>query len=337
MPPRARNRSSPRLSRPITLAAHELRITASIGISVYPDDAEDLETLLKCADMALTYAKEQGRDCYQFFEPELKVRTVERRSLEVGLQRAIDNREFELLYQPKMDLRTGAVVGAEALIRWRHPDRGVIGPADFVAIAEDSGLMKPIGRWVVHEACRQTRAWQDAGLRPIPVSVNISATEFRSKDFPAHIADILRATRLDAGYLEIELAESVLTAQVESTTVTLDALKTLGVRLAIDDFGTSWSSLSRLGQFPIDTLKVDKSLVHEIAAGSHAAPIVSAIISLGKDLKHRLIAGGVETLDQVAFLQAADCDEGQGFYFSRPMAAKQLGRLLETDSTQASN
>jgi diguanylate cyclase (GGDEF)-like protein/PAS domain S-box-containing protein len=322
------------LARPHRLAGHEIHIPVSLGISVYPDDGEDAETLLQSADTALYHAKDQGRDGYQFFKPDLSVRAVERRSIEAGLHRALDGREFELLYQPKMNLRTGAVAGAEALIRWRHPDRGLVEPAQFVPIAEDCGLIKPIGRWVLHEACRQAQAWQDAGLPPIPVSVNISAVEFRSGGFLKNIVEVLKETRLDPRYLEIELTESVLMAHVEATTSVLHALKNLGVHLAIDDFGTGWSSLSYLRHFPIDALKVDKSFVQEITSGSSAAPIVSAVISMGRSLKHRVIAEGVETRDQLAFLQAEDCGEGQGYYFSRPLVAQQFARVLEAGTTQ---
>jgi diguanylate cyclase (GGDEF)-like protein/PAS domain S-box-containing protein len=318
------------LARPHKIAGHELHITASIGVSVYPDDGEEAETLLKSADMALYHAKDQGRDCYQFFKPDLNVRAVERQSIEARLHSALERREFELHYQPKMNLRTGAVVGAEALIRWRHPDRGLVEPAQFVPIAEDCGLIKPIGRWVVHEACRQAQAWQDAGLGPIPVSVNVSAVEFRSKGFLENIVDILKETRLDPSYLEIELTESVLMAFPETTKTALQALKTLGVQLAIDDFGTGWSSLSYLKHFPIDVLKVDKSFVQEITAGSNSALIVSAVISMGKSLKQRVIAEGVETGDQLAFLQAEGCGEGQGYFFSRPLVARQFAGVLET-------
>jgi len=322
------------LARPHNLAGHELHITVSIGISVYPDDGEDAETLLQSADTALYHAKDQGRDCYQFFKPELNVRAVERQSIESGLHSALDRREFELFYQPMMNLKTGAIVGAEALIRWRHPDRGLVEPAQFVPIAEDCGLIKPIGRWVLHEACRQAQAWQDAGLRAIPVSVNISAVEFRSKGFLENIVDILAETRLDPRYLEIELTESVLMAHVEATNSVLHALKTLGVQLAIDDFGTGWSSLSYLRHFPIDALKVDKTFVQEITSGSSSAPIVSAVISMGRSLKRRVVAEGVETRDQLAFLQGEDCNEGQGFYFSRPLVAQQFACVLETGKTR---
>jgi len=311
------------------ILGHDLHITASIGISVYPDDGEDAETLLRNADLALYEAKKQGRDCYQFFKPGLNGRALERQSIEAGLHVAVRRNEFELFYQPKINLRTSAVVGAEALIRWRHPDRGLLEPAQFVAIAEDCGLIKPIGRWVVREACRQAKAWQDAGHRPIPVAVNISAVELRCKDFLSHIVTILAETRLDPRYLEIEITESALMAHVDATNSLLHALKSLGVQLAIDDFGTGWSSLSYLRHFPIDTLKVDQSFVQGIAPGSDAGAIVKAVIGMAKSLKHRVIAEGIETPDQLAFLRAENCDEGQGYYFDRPLIAQQFPQVLE--------
>jgi len=322
------------LNRPLVLAGHELHITVSIGISVYPDDGGNAETLLTRADMALYHAKEKGRDCFQFFKPELNVRAIERQSIETGLRGALAKREFDLLYQPKMNLKTGAVVGAEALIRWRHPDRGLVEPSQFVSIAEDSGLIKPIGRWVVHEACRQARAWQQAGLRPVPVAVNVSAVELRSKGFLNNIADVLKQTCLEPRYLELELTESVLMAHTADTHSLFGALKAMGVHLAIDDFGTGWSSLSYLRHLPIDALKVDKSFVQEITSEPRAAPIVSAMIRIGRSLNHRVIAEGVETPEQLAFLQAEGCEEGQGFYFSRPLAAEQFARVLEAGTTQ---
>jgi diguanylate cyclase (GGDEF)-like protein len=323
------------LARPHMLSGHELRITVSIGISVYPDDGDDAETLLKTADMALYQAKDEGRDGYQFFTPDLNVRAVERRSIEVGLRKALDRREFELHYQPKMNLKTGAVIGAEALIRWRHPDRGLVDPAQFVPIAEECGLIKPIGRWVVREACLQAQAWQDAGLGPIPVSVNVSAVEFGAKDFLSNLIEILKETALDPRYLEVELTESVLMAHLEASDAMLHALKKLGVQLAIDDFGTGWSSLSYLRHFPIDALKIDQSFVQGITSSSGTAPIVSAMISMGKSLKLRVIAEGIETRDQLAFLQGEDCVEGQGYLFSRPVAAESFARMLETGMTES--
>ena len=231
-----------------------------------------------------------------------------------------------------MNLRTGVVAGAEALLRWRHPVRGLMSPALFVPIAEDCGLIRPIGQWVVREACRQARAWQDAGFAPMAVAVNISAIEFRSKGFLQNIVAILKDTGLDPRYLEIELTETALMTDIAATNAVLHSLKALGVKLAIDDFGTGWSSLSYLRDFPIDALKVDKSFVQEITGDAKPAAIVSAVISMGKSLKHRVIAEGVETPEQLAFLRREDCEEGQGYYFSVPLAAQDFARLLEPAS-----
>jgi EAL domain-containing protein (putative c-di-GMP-specific phosphodiesterase class I) len=280
--------------------------------------------------MALYSAKEQEPGGYRFFQPELNVRARERQAIEIGLRDGLDRQEFRLLYQPKINLKTGAVAGAEALIRWQHPERGLLEPGRFVPIAEACGLIEPMGRWVVHEACRQAQAWQDAGLRPVPVSVNISVLEFRNKIFVQNIAAILTQTRPDPACLEIELTESALMADVKATHVVLEALKGLGVQLAIDDFGTGWSSLSYLRHFPVDALKIDQSFLQEITEGAHAAPIVSAMIAMGKSLKQRVIAEGVETRDQLCFLQAEDCGEAQGYYFSPPMIAEEFARVLET-------
>lgn len=323
------------LTRPHVLTGHELHITVSIGISVYPDDGENTETLLARADMALYHAKEKGRDGYQFFKPAFNARAIERQSIEEGLRSALDKQEFELRYQPKINLKTGVVVGAEALVRWRHPNRGLVEPAQFGSIAEDSGLVKPIGRWAVHEACRQARAWQQAGLRPIPVAVNVSAVELRSKGFLNNIADVLEQTRLEPRYLELELTEGVLMAHVTSARAVFGALKTMGVQLTIDDFGTGWSSLAQLRHLPIDALKLDKSFVQEITSDPSAAPIVSAMIGIGKSFNHRVIAEGVETLDQVAYLQAEGCEEGQGHYFSRPLDPQEFAMVLDAGTTEA--
>jgi predicted signal transduction protein with EAL and GGDEF domain len=316
------------LAQPHRLLGHELRINVSIGISVYPDDGESADTLLTRADMALYHAKNQGRNCYRFFEPDLNVRAVERQSIEVGLRRALDQQEFELYFQPRMNLDTGRIVGVEALLRWRHPARGMIVPRQFVGIAEDCGLIKPIGLWVVREACRNARIWRTAGLRAIPVAVNISAVEFRSAGFVTQMAEIVREASLPPGFLEIELTESSLMAHVDDTNSQLHELKALGLRLAIDDFGTGWSSLSYLRRFPIDALKIDKSFVQRIGVGSDAGPIVKAAINVGKSLGYRIVAEGVETPQQLAFLRAEHCEEGQGYYLRRPMRADEVGRLL---------
>ena len=316
------------------IAEHELHVTLSIGISIFPGDGEDAETLLKNADAALYHAKEHGRNNYQFFKQNMNDRAVERQSLEGSLRKALARQEFVLHYQPKVNLKTGEITGAEALIRWLHPVRGLLSPKQFVSIAEDSGLIVPIGQWMLREACRQAQAWQDAGLRPTPIAVNISAVEFRREDFLADIRDILRDTGLDPHYLEIELTESVLVQDIESTMAVLHALKALGVQLAIDDFGTGYSSLSYLRQFPVDTLKIDQSFVRDIAAGNGDATIVSAVIGMGNSLKLRVSAEGVETREQLVFLQAEQCDEGQGFYFSPPVDAETFAELLGGVNTE---
>ena len=318
------------LAAPHSIAENELHITASIGISIYPEDGQDAETLIRCADTAMYHAKDKGRNNYQFFTEDMNVRAVERQFLEGSLRRALERQEFVLHYQPKINLQTGAITGVEALIRWRHPERGLIPPAQFVPIAEDCGLIVPIGRWVLREACRQAQAWIDAGLPPMPVAVNISALEFQSKDFLDGVRAILKETRLNPRYLELELTESVLMQDAESTAPALIALKAIGVRLAIDDFGTGYSSLSYLRQFPIDTLKIDQSFVREITAGSLDDTIVSAMISMGRTLKQRVVAEGVETAEQFAFLRRQHCDEGQGYHFSRPVSAEEFVTLLKT-------
>jgi diguanylate cyclase (GGDEF)-like protein len=316
------------IAEPHHIAGHELHITTSIGVSLYPDDGHDAETLLRNADSAMYHAKERGPGRFQFFQADMNLRAIERQLLEHELRRALDRHEFILHYQPKIDLATGVMLGAEALIRWRHPKRGLLPPIQFVPIAEDTGLIVPIGQWVLREACRQARAWQDAGLRLMPVAVNVSAIEFRSPGFLEGVRRSLEDARLESRYLELELTESVLMAHAESSVPLLSRLKELGVQLALDDFGTGYSSLSYLKEFPIDALKVDESFIRGISDDLRGAPIVLAIISMGKSLHHRVIAEGVETAEQLAFLQAQGCVEGQGFYFSRPLAAEQFATLL---------
>ncbi len=317
------------LKAPHLIGHHALGVGASIGISIYPDDGADPETLIKNADTAMYQAKEHGRNHYEFFEQEMNIRAVERQSIEERLRGALKRQEFVLHYQPKVNLETGAITGAEALIRWLHPERGLIQSLQFVPIAEDCGLIVPIGRWVMREACRQARAWQEAGLPPLPVAVNISAVEFQDRHFLESVHSILEETRLEPRYLELELTESVVMQHAEATDAVLQALKAMGVRLALDDFGTGYSSLSYLKRFPIDALKIDRSFVREITSNPDDATIVSAVIHMGRSLKHRVIAEGVETQEQLAFLRNLDCDESQGYYFSPPVPAEQFARLLE--------
>jgi EAL domain-containing protein (putative c-di-GMP-specific phosphodiesterase class I) len=318
------------LRAPNFIGHHGLEVNASIGISIYPEDGQDPETLVKTADIAMYQAKANGRNNFKFFEQEMNVRAVERQSIEEDLRGALERQEFVLEYQPKVDLQTGAITGAEALIRWQHPQRGLVSPQTFIPVAEDSGMILPIGMWVRREACQQARAWQDAGLPRLPVAVNISVVEFRDQNFLESVRAILKETRLQANRLELELTESVLMQHAETTTVVLQQLKAMGVQLAVDDFGTGYSSLSYLRRFPIDALKIDRSFVREITTNPDDATIVSAVISMGRSLKQRVIAEGVETREQLAFLQNQQCAEGQGYYFSRPVPPQQFAQLLET-------
>ncbi|OGU21179.1 MAG: diguanylate cyclase [Hydrogenophilales bacterium RIFOXYD1_FULL_62_11] len=317
------------IARPHLIERHDLHIGVSIGISIYPDDGQDAETLIKHADIAMYHAKESGRNNYKFFEPDMNARAVQRQSIEVGLRRALERQEFVLHYQPKINLHSGTIVGVEALIRWQHPQRGLLEPAQFVSIAEDSGLILPIGRWVLREACLQARTWQDAGLPPIAVAVNTSALEFRAADFLEYVRATLDESGLEPRYLELELTESVLMRDAASADSVLHALADLGVKLAVDDFGTGYSSLSYLRQFPIDTLKIDQSFVNQITRNPDDGTLVSAVISMGKSLRQRVIAEGVETAEQAAFLLAQHCDEGQGYFFGRPVGAEALAVLLQ--------
>jgi diguanylate cyclase (GGDEF)-like protein/PAS domain S-box-containing protein len=313
-----------------SIEQHDLHVTTSIGVSVYPDDGLDAETLIKNADTAMYQAKENGRQSYQFFKTAMNVRAVERQSIEESLRRALERQEFSLYYQPKVNLRTGLIAGAEALLRWTHPIRGPVSPAQFIPVAEDCGLILQIGNWVLREACRQARAWLDAGLPVATMAVNISAMELRAESFLEGVFAILKETRLDPRFLELELTESVLMKHAESAESILKTLRAQGVQVAVDDFGTGYSSLSYLRRFPIDALKIDQSFVRQITTAPGETTIVTAVIGMGRSLKLRVVAEGVETQAELAFLQAHHCDEAQGYYFSRPVLAQEFARLLET-------
>jgi diguanylate cyclase (GGDEF)-like protein/PAS domain S-box-containing protein len=307
---------------------HDLHFTVSIGIAIYPDDGMEAEALLRNADFAMYHAKESGRNNYQFFKPDMNVRALERQSLENGLRRAMKRQELVLHYQPKVNLASNAIIGVEALIRWHHPQRGLVPPAQFIPVAEECGFIVPIGRWVLRETCRQARTWHDARFEPIRVAINISAVELRDKEFVAGVRSVLMETGVDPTCVELELTETSLLRDSKSTTAVLHALKDLGVGLALDDFGTGYSSLSHLKRFPIDTLKIDQSFVRDIVTDADDAGIVSAVISMGKSLQMRVVAEGVETREQLVFLQQRDCPEGQGYYFSRPVAPIEFTQLL---------
>jgi len=308
---------------------HELHVTTSIGLSIYPDDGLDAQTLIKNADTAMYQAKESGRHSYQFFTPAMNVKAVERQSIEEGLRRALDRGELTLHYQPKVDLETGAITGAEALIRWTHPTRGTVSPVQFIPVAEDCGLILPIGNWVLRQACKQARAWLDAGLPLASMAVNISAVELRDRSFLSGVFSILEETGLDPRALELELTESVLMKHVESTEAILKPLRAAGVQLAVDDFGTGYSSLSYLRRLSIDSLKIDQSFIRQIDAVPSETSIVTAVIGMGRSLKLRVVAEGVETAAELAFLRDHQCDEAQGYYFSQPMPPGEFASLLE--------
>jgi diguanylate cyclase (GGDEF)-like protein/PAS domain S-box-containing protein len=316
------------LGQPHRVKDHDLQITASVGISVFPDDGIDAETLVKNADIAMLTAKDNGRNNYQFFKSDMNEHALERQSLESGLRHALERREFVLYYQPKLDLETKAITGAEALIRWRQPALGIVLPEMFIPIAEQCGYIVPIGRWVLREACQQIQTWLDMNLEPAPVAINISAVELRSKDFVQGVRAVLQETGLDGRYLEFELTETALMQDPKSTIAVLRTLKDIGVRITLDDFGTGYSSLSYLKRFPIDALKIDKSFVRGLCTNAGDANIVSAVINMGKSFRLKVIAEGVETRGQFLALQAQRCAEGQGFYFQRPIAPAEYAKLL---------
>ena len=315
------------LSATHPIDGNDINIGSSIGISVFPENGQDADVLLKAADTAMYYAKEQGRNQYQCFDSDMKARDSEYASIQEDLNAALQRQEFILHYQAQVDLKTGAITGTEALIRWQHPGRGLLQPAEFIPIAEGCGQIVPIGQWVLREACRQTKAWLDAGLRPMRIAVNISALEFRNKQFLQSLRAILSETGLEPRYLELELTESVLMEDATSTDAMLGALKAMGVQLAIDDFGTGFSSLSYLTRFQIDALKIDQSFVRAMNPDPESV-ILGAVIAMAKSLKHRVIAEGVETPGQIASLQGLQCGEGQGYLFQRPGDADAFADLL---------
>lgn len=316
------------LAKPVDLGGQEVFVTASIGISVYPNDGSDAQTLVKNADAAMYRAKDLGKNNYQFFKAEMNTRAFERLTLENNLRRALERNEFELHYQPQVDLSTGQVVGAEALIRWRHPELGLVSPDRFVPIAEETGMILPIGEWVLRTACVQNKAWQDAGLPHLHVAVNLSGRQFKQKNLIAMIELILAETGLGAEHLELEITESVIMDQAAETIAAIGDMRMLGLRLSIDDFGTGYSSLSYLKRFPIDNLKIDRSFVRDITTDQDDAAIVKAVIALAHSLKLMVIAEGVETAAQFDFLREQGCDEIQGYYFSRPLEVAEFTARL---------
>ena len=318
------------LAEPFDLDGHEVFVTTSIGIAVSPPSPD--EDLVRDADAAMYHAKQLGRDTYQFYTPEMNALAHERLSLENKLRGALERDEFVLHYQPQVDLATGKIVGAEALLRWQQPYSDLIQPDEFIHVLEESGLIVPVGDWVLRAACAQGKAWEAEGLPPLRVAVNLSSRQFKGENLAGRLSRILDETGIDPSRLELELTESLLMEDVSASSVTLDELRMLlGLNLSIDDFGTGYSSLSYLKRFPLDALKVDRSFVRDIATDPNDASIVTSIINLAHNLRLKVIAEGVETEEQLAYLRERGCDLVQGFYFSEPVPAEELSKLVRRD------
>jgi diguanylate cyclase (GGDEF)-like protein len=332
------------VTEPVPIGDQAVQVSCSMGVAIYPRDGEDPKTLMMNADAAMYRAKDLGSNNFQFYTREMNASVEEKLMLLEGLRKAFDATQagesdsmapagrFSLVYQPKVDLRTGRIFGVEALIRWRHPEHGMVPPPRFIGLAEESGMIVAIGEWVLRTACRQARAWVDAGLGSLTVSVNVSARQFEEKHLVERIALALRDTGLPPGALELEVTESLLMRDLNQAIARMRALKDMGISLSIDDFGTGYSSLSALKTFPISTLKIDKSFVRDLAHSPDDQAIALAVISLGHRLQLRVIAEGVETEEQREFLAANDCDEMQGYLFSPPVPAEQITDMLRTQA-----
>ncbi len=318
------------MQAPVRIAGVEIHTSPSIGIAVYPHDASTTETLLAHADAAMYYAKQQGRNNFQYFVPRMNTATQEKVRLESDMHVALEQKQFELHYQPKVNTATGVMHGAEALLRWTHPEHGVIPPSKFIPIAEECGLIGALGAWVVREACRQARAWQLDGLPPLRIAVNISASQFRQGDIVSIIRDALDAVGLEARFLEIELTESVVMSDPEESIAILEKLSTMGVLVSIDDFGTGYSSMSYLRRFPIDKIKIDRGFISEAMSRPDDASIVRAIVSLAHNLRLKVVAEGVESSEQLEFLKTLGCDQYQGFHYSPALPASQFLALARS-------
>ncbi len=316
------------IAKPFTLIGHEFRVTASIGISAYPIDGQDEQTLTKNADVAMYQAKSEGKNNFQFYAESLNANSLERLTLESSLRRALEQQEFRLRYQAKRDLHSGRITGMEALLRWEHPDLGLVAPMQFIPVAEESSLMLPIGRWVLRTACAQNVAWQKAGAPRLKIAVNLTGRQFFDEHLIEDVTGILESTGMDAHLLEFEISERLLIRDVEATMQVLTRLKRLGVGIAIDDFGTGYSSLATLQRFPLNTIKIDRSLVAGLCAGAENMEFAESVIAMGKNLSLTVVAQGVETRAQADFLRAHACDELQGFYLNRPLPPDEFSVLL---------
>ena len=313
---------------PIVVDGQELSVTVSVGISIYPSDGEDADTLLKGSDSALHHAKDIGKNCYQFFSNDMNSRAKQRIQLESDLRKALENDEFRVFYQPKVDIESDAIVGSEALIRWIHPERGMISPGEFIPVAEESGLIGPIGEWVLRKSCEENALWQSQGLKGVKVSVNMAVPQFRSRAIVQQVKDILNETGLRAEMLEIEITESMLMGRTEEVIAKLQAMRDIGISIAIDDFGTGYSSLNYLSRFPITTLKIDRAFVQDLESNQRQAEITRAIIGLSQGLELGVIAEGTENAQHIAFLKKHGCNTVQGFYYSRPVPSEEFEDML---------
>jgi len=313
---------------PFAAAGHELTVTSSLGISIFPQDGRDLETLLKNADAAMYRAKEGGRNAFQFYASEMNTATLERLLMESNLRRALLQQEFVLYYQPLVSLQSGLIIGVEALIRWLHPDLGMIMPDRFIHVAEETGLINRIGDWVLCEACRQAQAWCDAGLPPLIMAVNVAPVQFRQAGFVEVVAGALAASGLEASRLELEVTERTVMHDADIHLGTLSALHRMGVELSLDDFGTGYSSLAYLKRFPVGKLKIDRSFVSDLDVDADDRAIASTIVSMGRNLRLTVLAEGVETVQQLDLLRKMGCDMAQGFHFSRAVPPAEMARLL---------
>jgi diguanylate cyclase (GGDEF)-like protein len=323
-------------TKPFVAADKKFFLTASLGISFYPYDGTDTETLIKMADIAMYRVKGQGKNNYQLFNLSMDAKAFEHVVLENSLRKAIERDELVIYYQPQVSLKTGEITALEALVRWEHPELGLVLPGKFIPIAEESDLIIPLGEKVIWAACRQNKAWQDAGLEPVPIAINLSARQFHEKSLPDMIAEVLEETGLSPHYLTVEITESSTMHDVDYTTSTLNTLKEMGIKIALDDFGTGYSSLAYLKRFPLDMLKIDRTFIKDVPEDREDAAIISAIVALAHSLQHKVIAEGVETQEQLTFLKSLDCDEMQGFYVSRPVPATEVVKFLENRSRGAS-
>ena len=315
-------------AKPFTLLGQDFRVTASIGVSVYPQDGLDEQTLTKNADIAMYQAKAEGKNNFQFYSEKLNVNSLERLTLESSLRHALEHNEFRLYYQAKRDIETGQICGMEALLRWQHPDLGLIEPIRFLPIAEETGLTVPIGNWVLRTACTQNVAWQKAGVAPLAIALNLTSRQFFDERLLEDVKSALAASGMEPRHLEFEIGENVLIRDIEATARVLTALKTLGVRVAIDDFGTGYTTLSTLRRLPLDTIKIDRAFIRGIVGNPESAKLADAVIAMGKTLGLTIVAQGIETRAEAEFLRAHACDEIQGFYFNRPLPTDLFQALL---------